>query len=225
MRNCSVLVLYIRASTNKHCKTLQNQERQMIKELEMNVRGGIREVMVMNKLKLAKFLIPWGLGGATLLFLWLVLPEDFGKYLTVFTVYSFVPIVGTISVVPTGLQLGIHPVPLIAFIMFTDAMLAMFLVWNFDYAKKIPGLGILVERVADSGERALQKYKWAKRFGFVGLVGLVTFPLQWTGAGVGSIVGRLIGMPSLMTFLAVIIGTFIRSTISVLIYLGVLSFF
>jgi uncharacterized membrane protein len=217
--------LYIRSSIIKECKTLQNQERQMIKELEMNVRGGIREVMVMNKLKLAKFLIPWGLGAAALLFLWLVLPEDFGKYLTVFTVYSFVPIVGTISVVPTGLQLGIHPVPLIAFIMFTDAMLAMFLVWNFDYAKKIPGLGILVERVADSGERALQKYKWAKRFGFVGLVALVTFPLQWTGAGVGSIVGRLIGMPSLMTFLAVIIGTFIRSTISVLIYLGVLSFF
>lgn len=197
----------------------------MIEELEMNVRGGIRDVRAMNKLKLAKFLIPWGLGGATGLFIWLFLPEDFGKYMTVYGIYSFVPIVGTLSVIPTGLQLGIHPVPLIAFIMLTDAILAMFLVWNFDYAKKIPGLGILVERVADSGERALQKYKWAKRFGFVGLVALVIFPLQWTGAGVGSIVGRLIGMPSLMTWLAVIIGTCIRSTISALIYLGVLSFF
>jgi uncharacterized membrane protein len=187
----------------------------MIKEMELNVRGGIREVMVMNKLKLAKFLIPWGLGAAAVLFLWLFLPGDFGKYLTVFTVYSFVPFVGTISVIPTGLQLGIHPVPLIAFIMFTDAVLAMFLVWNFDYAKKIPGLGILVVRVADSGERALQKYKWAKRFGFVGLVALVIFPLQWTGAGVGSIVGRLIGMTPLMTWLAVIIGTGIRSVILV----------
>ncbi len=187
----------------------------MIKEMEMNVRGGIRGVMIMNKIKLAKFLIPWGLGGAAVLFLWLILPEDFGKYLTVYTVYSFVPIVGMISAIPTGLQLGIHPVPLIAFIIFTDAVLAMFLVWNFDYAKKIPGLGILVVRVADSGERALQKYKWAKRFGFVGLVALVIFPLQWTGAGVGSIVGRLIGMTPLMTWLAVIIGTGIRSVILV----------
>jgi len=76
-------------------------------------------------------------------------------------------------------------------------------------------LGILVVRVGDSGERALQKYKWAKRFGFVGLVALVIFPLQWTGAGVGSIVGRLIGMTPLMTWLAVIIGTCVRSVILV----------
>jgi uncharacterized membrane protein len=197
----------------------------MIKEIEMNVRGGIREVMVMNKTKLAKFLIPWALGVATGLFLWLVFPEDFGKYMTVFSVYSFVPLLGTISVVPTGLRLGIPPVPLIAFIIWTDAILALFLVWNFDYAKKIPGLGKLVERVNDSGERALQKHKWASRLGFIGVVLLVIFPLQWTGAGVGSIVGRLIGMPSLMTFLAVIIGTFIRSTLAALITLGALSIF
>jgi uncharacterized membrane protein len=197
----------------------------MLKEVELDVRKKVDIVWRMNKLALAKLLLPFAIGGATVLFLWLFLPQDFGKYLAVFTVYSFVPLVGTISVVPTGLRLGIHPVPLIAFIIFTDAILSMFLVWNFDYAKKIPGLGILVQRVADSGEQALQKYKWAKRFGFIGLVALVVFPLQWTGAGVGSIVGRLIGMPSLMTWLAVIVGTFIRATISALIYLGVLSFF
>jgi len=191
----------------------------------MNVRGGIREVMVMNKIKLAKFLIPWALGGATGLFLWLVFPDDFGNYMTVFSVYSFVPLIGTLSVVPTGLRLGIPPVPLIAFIIVTDAILALFLVWNFDYAKKIPGLGKLVERVNDRGELALQKHKWASRLGFIGVVLLVIFPLQWTGAGVGSIVGRLIGMQSLMTLLAVVIGTFIRSTLAALIYLGALSIF
>ncbi len=197
----------------------------MIKELEMNVRGGIREVKVMNKIKLAKFLIPWALGGVTVLFIWLVLPEDFGNYMAVFGVYSFVPLLGTLSVVPTGLRLGISPLPLISFIVWTDTLLALFLVWNFDYAKKIPGLGELVERVHTSGERALQKYKWASRLGFIGVVLLVIFPLQWTGAGVGSIVGRLIGMQSLMTLLAVIIGTLIRSTLAALIYLGVLSIF
>lgn len=197
----------------------------MIKDIEMNVRGGIREVMVMNKIKLAKFLIPWALGGATGLSLWLVFPDDFGNYMTVFSVYSFVPLIGTLSVVPTGLRLGIPPVPLIAFIIVTDAILALFLVWNFDYAKKIPGLGKLVERVNDRGELALQKHKWASRLGFIGVVLLVIFPLQWTGAGVGSIVGRLIGMQSLMTLLAVVIGTFIRSTLAALIYLGALSIF
>jgi uncharacterized membrane protein len=205
----------------------------MIKEFGTDVRervDGVRdrvdEVRRMNKIALAKLLIPWGLAGATTLILWFFLPPDmFSKYATVFSIYSFIPIIGTLSVVPAGLGLGIHPVPLISFIIVTDAILALFLVWNFDYAKKVPGLGKLVVRVGESGEKALQKYKWAKRLGFIGVVLLVIFPLQWTGAGVGSIVGRLIGMSSLMTFLAVIIGTFIRSTLAALIYFGAISIF
>ena len=197
----------------------------MIKEMEMDVREKVKFVISMNKIALAKLLIPFALAGATVAFLWLFLPEDFGKYATVFGIYSFVPLIGTLSVVPTGLRIGIPPVPLITFIILTDAILALFLVWNFDYAKKIPGLGKLVQRVGEQGEQALQKYKWAKRFGFIGVILLVIFPLQWTGAGVGSIVGRLIGMTPLMTWLAVIIGTFIRSTLATLIYYGAISFF
>jgi uncharacterized membrane protein len=185
----------------------------MIKEMEMSVREKIKIVIQMNKIALAKLLIPLGIAGATVLFLWLFFPADFGKYVAVFGIYSFLPLIGTLSVIPTGLGLGIPPVALITFIVYTDAVLSLFLVWNFDYAKKIPGIGELVERVGESGEKALTRYKWAKRFGFIGVVALVIFPLQWTGAGVGSIVGRLIGMPSLMTWLAVVTGTFIRSVI------------
>lgn len=197
----------------------------MIKEIQTHLKEKVNAMMQTNMIALVKLLLPFGIAGAVVAFLWLFLPEDFGKYVTVFGVYSFMPLIGTITVVPTGLGLGIPPIPLIAFIIFTDAILALFLVWNFDYAKKIPGFGKLVERVGESGEKALQKYKWAKRFGFIGVVLLVIFPLQWTGAGVGSIVGRLIGMPSLLTWVAVIIGTFIRSTLATLICLGAISLF
>ncbi|HUV02840.1 MAG TPA: small multi-drug export protein [Desulfobacteria bacterium] len=197
----------------------------MIKEMQTDMLEKANQVRLMNKIALLKLLLPFAIAGATVAFLWFFFPEDFGKYATVFGVYSFVPLIGTVTVVPTGLQLGIPPVPLIAFIIFTDAVLAMFLVWNFDYAKKVPGLGKLVQRVGEQGEQALQKYKWAKRFGFIGVVFLVIFPLQWTGSGVGSIVGRLIGMQPLMTWLAVVIGTFIRSTLATLIYYGAISFF
>ena len=171
-------------------------------------------VIELNKIALAKLLIPFALAGATGVFFLLFLPEDFGKYVTVFGVYSFVPF-GTISVIPTGLGLGIPPEALIAFIVYTDSVLAIFLVWNFDYAKKIPGLGKLVERVEERGEEALRRYKWAKRFGFIGLVVFVFLPAPLTGAGVGSVVGRLIGMAPFMTLLAVILGTFIRSVLFV----------
>jgi uncharacterized membrane protein len=197
----------------------------MIREMEMTVREKIKIVNQMNKIALAKVIIPLAVAGALMIFLLLLGPEIFGKYLAVFIVYSFMPIVGTVTSISTGLGLGIPPVSLISFITFTDAVFALFLVWNFDYAKKIPGIGELVERVEENGEKALIKYKWAKRFGFIGLVAFVIFPLQWTGAGVGSIVGRLIGMPPLITWLAVIIGTFIRTTILTLIYLGVVSIF
>jgi len=197
----------------------------MIKEIQTHLKEKVNAMMQTNMIALVKLLLPFGIAGAVVAFLWLFLPEDFGKYVTVFGVYSFMPLIGTITVVPTGLGLGIPPIPLIAFIIFTDAILALFLVWNFDYAKKIPGFGKFVERVGESGEKALQKYKWAKRFGFIGVVLLVIFPLQWTGAGVGSIVGRLIGMPSLLTWVAVIIGTFIRSTLATLICLGAISLF
>jgi len=197
----------------------------MIKEMELTVKGKVRMVIQMNKVALAKLLIPFALAGATVLFFLLFLPEEFGKYVAVFSVYSFAPLIGMIAVIPTGFGLGIPPEALIAFIVYTDSVLALFLVWNFDYAKKIPGLGKLVKSVGEKGEEALRKYKWLKRFEFIGLVAFVIFPLQWTGAGVGSIVGRLIGMAPFMTWLAVILGTFIRSAILTLIYLGAVSIF
>lgn len=193
--------------------------------MELSVKDKVKVVIGMNKIALAKLVIPFVIASALVIFLFLADPEQFRRYVAVFGVYSFVPFIGTLSVIPYGLELGIPPASLIAFIIFTDGVLALFLVWNFDYAKKIPGLGRLVERVGEKGEKALANYKWAKRFGFIGVVILVIFPLQWTGAGVGSIVGRLIGLPPLMTWLAVILGTFIRSTVATLIYLGVVSLF
>lgn len=192
--------------------------------MEINAKEKMEMVMQMKKIALAKLVIPFCIAGAMVMFFWLAGQEIYTKYATVFSIYSFMPLGGAVAAIPAGLALGIPPVGLISFIIFTDAVLSLFLVWNFDYAKKIPGLGKLVERAEENGEKAIRKYKWAKRFGFVGLVVLVMFPLQWTGSAVGSMVGRLIGMTPLMTWLAVIVGTFIRSTLTTLISIGVLSF-
>ncbi len=192
--------------------------------MEINAKEKMEMVMQMKKIALAKLVIPFCIAGAMVIFFWFTGQEVYTKYATVFSIYSFMPLGGAVAAIPAGLKLGIPPVGLISFIIFTDAVLALFLVWNFDYAKKIPGLGKLVEKAEENGEKAIGKYKWAKRFGFIGLVVLVTFPLQWTGSAVGSMVGRLIGMTPLMTWLAVIVGTSIRSTLTTLISIGVLSF-
>lgn len=192
--------------------------------MEINAKEKMEMVMQMKKIALAKLVIPFCIAGAMVIFFWFAGPDIYTQYATVFSIYSFMPLGGAVAAIPAGLALGIPPVGLISFIIFTDADLSLFLVWNFDHAKKIPGLGKLVERAEENGEKAIRKYKWAKRFGFIGLVVLVMFPLQWTGSAVGSMVGRLIGMTPLMTWLAVIVGTFIRSTLTTLISIGVLSF-
>ena len=190
----------------------------MIKQMERDIKEKIAMVMRMKKIALAKLIIPFGLAGLTVLFFWFfVEPEVSARYAAVFISYSFMPVGGPLAAISAGLTLGIPREALIAFVVFTDAVLALFLVWNFDYAVKIPGLGKLVERAEESGEEAIKKYKWAKRFGFIGVVVLVIFPLA-AGGAVGSVVGRLIGMPPFMTWLAVVVGTAIRSIL--LIYCG-----
>jgi len=181
----------------------------------MELKKQIEVIKDVRLIALAKFIIPFCIAGVAVLLFWLAGPETYTKYATVFSIYSFVPIGGPLAAIIAGLRLDIPGIALILFIIFTDGVLALFLVWNFDYAKKIPGLGKLVERAEEGGEKAIQRYKWAKRFGFIGVVILVIFPFQWTGSAVGSIIGRLIGMTPLMTWLAVVLGTSIRSTLIV----------
>ncbi len=195
----------------------------MIKEFGTDVRERVDEVRDrvdvvrrMNKMVLAKFLIPWGIAAATVLFFWaFVDPANYQNYISVFATYSLLPVGGAIASIPAGLTLP--PQNFIAFVVYTEAVLALFLVWNFDLAKKIPGIGQLVARAERRGEAALVKHKWAKRLGFLGVTLLVTFPFV-AGSAIGSVVGRLIGLPPFPTLLAVITGTFVRSTI--LIYSG-----
>ena len=190
--------------------------------MELNAKEKVEMVMQMKKIALAKLVIPFCIAGAMVIFFWFTGQDIYTKYATVFVAY-FAPF-SWVSIA-TGLILDIHPAALISFIIFTDADLSLFLVWNLDYAKKIPGIGKLVEGVEEGGEKAIRKYKWVKRRRVIGLVLFVMIPISWTGSAVGSIIGRLIGMTSLMTWLAVVIGSSFRSILlTTLIYIGVLAF-
>ncbi|MHC1573740.1 MAG: small multi-drug export protein [Candidatus Syntropharchaeales archaeon] len=52
---------------------------------------------------------------------------------------------------------------------------------------------------------------------------LVTTPLQGTGAVAGSVIGRLMGMTPLRTWLAVTLGITFRTALTTLIVLGIIS--
>jgi len=91
-------------------------------------------------------------------------------------------------------------------IAFVDIVVALFLVWNYDLAKKIPIVGNFMEKVERIGKKSEDKYSWIKPLRFIGIILFVMVPFQGSGGLVGSIVGRLIGMKPVNTFIAISIG-------------------
>jgi len=163
---------------------------------------------------LAKFFGPIVLGlgvfGVLVLILGTIGDENtWMKLWPLITGYFFPPL-GKESIIPTGILIfGLHPL-LIAFsVAFVDIVVALFLVWNYDLAKKIPFVGSFMIKVEEKGKNVGQKYNWIKPLRFIGIVLFVMIPFQGSGGLVGSIVGRLIGMRPWNTFLAIAIGAVI----------------
>ena len=94
-------------------------------------------------------------------------------------------------------------------VAFIDIVVALFLVWNYDLAKKIPFVGKFMIKVEEKGKNVEYKYGWVKPLRFIGIVLFVMIPFQGSGGLVGSIVGRLIGMKPWNTLIAISIGAVI----------------
>ena len=133
----------------------------------------------------------------------------------------FFPPLGKESIIPIGVGGGEITVPILnqhlvvpainplimAFtIAFVDIVVALFLLWNYDLAKKIPLIGKFMIKVEDIGKSSSDKYTWIKPLRFIGIVLFVMVPFQGSGGLVGSILGRLIGMRPWNTFFAISIG-------------------
>jgi len=121
----------------------------------------------------------------------------------------FFPPLGKESIIPLGVAAGIHPIVMALSIAFVDVVVALFLVWNYDLAKKIPIIGKFMIKVEEKGKNAEGKYSWVKPLRFIGIVLFVMVPFQGSGGLVGSIVGRLFGMKPWNTFFAISIGAFV----------------
>jgi len=156
--------------------------------------------------KLAKFFIPIVLGFIIFGVIGFLMDESLRvAYWPLISGYFFPPL-GKESIIPAGVALGIHPVVMALSIAFVDVVVALFLVWNYDLAKKIPLIGKFITKVEEKGKNVEEKYGWIKPLRFIGIILFVMVPFQGSGGLVGSIVGRLIGMKPWNTFYAISIG-------------------
>ncbi len=171
--------------------------------------------------RFTKFFFPFILGFGVF-GIWWILNDTIRIIWPLITAYFFPPF-GKETIIPLGIGvlkegltipfLNIHVEPVsveplsIAFaIAFVDIVVALFLVWNYDFAKKIPVIGNFIQKVEKIGKNSEEKYAWIKPLRFIGIILFVMVPFQGSGGLVGSIVGRLIGMKPSHTFYAISIG-------------------
>ncbi len=164
-------------------------------------------------LALLKFFSPFLLTVAYFVFLSLILSQRAFLNLTSLMLLYFVPPLGKESVIPIGIAQGV-PWTVLAFsIAFVDIVVCLFLIWNFDLAKKLPFIGSGIRRVQLKGASILESMPWVERLTFFGIVVFVMIPFQGSGAFAGTILGRAVGLSVSANLLAVGLGALIGSVL------------
>lgn len=159
--------------------------------------------------RLGKLFLPFVIGVSIIITIGILLDGNLRlKFWSLITGYFFPPL-GKETIIPAGVAIGISPIIMALSIAFIDAIVALFLVWNYDLAKEIPFIGKFITKVEEKGKNVEDKYGWVKPLRFLGIVLFVMVPFQGSGGLVGSILGRLIGMKPWNTFFAISIGAII----------------
>jgi uncharacterized membrane protein len=166
---------------------------------------------------LAQFFIPWIIALVEISLLWLFLPWDTFRTLGFWMTIYFFPPLGKESVIPAAMGLSevsgmpgwlesIDPLLIALTIASIDIIVGLFLIWNFDFAKKIPILGKFITKLESKGGTLLAKNKYIEALSFLGVTLFVIVPFQGSGAVGASIIGRTIGMNPYKVWAAIIVG-------------------
>jgi uncharacterized membrane protein len=171
-----------------------------------------------NKIKTIKLLLPLllplAIAGVTVIFLYLTNPTVF----LLLIVYGLPPGMFAGRVVMVGFVPFIGIGNSIFALVFVDAFYSAILAWNFELLTKIPKIGKLVLKAEQKGYKALERYKWVKSLALSGVIIFVAMPFYGTNAIIGTIVGRLIGLKPLNTWIATIIGATLGAIIIAILY-------
>jgi uncharacterized membrane protein len=175
-------------------------------------------------IRLGKFFFPIILGFGVY-WIWSLFSDALSKIWPLLIAYFFPPF-GKETVIPLGIGIlkqgltvplinlhvepvSVNPLSIALAVAFIDIVIALFLVWNYDLAKKIPLIGKFMQKVEDVGRSSSDKYRLIKPLRFIGVILFVMVPFQGSGGLVGSIIGRLIGMKPWNTFIAISIGAIV----------------
>jgi len=96
---------------------------------------------------------------------------------------------------------------LAALVVYIDMAVALGVLGGIQHLYRIPGLGRHMERARSSSSSFLQRNPWTHRIAFLTLAGFVAVPLNGTGALVGALMGRLMGLSRIAIVTATAFGS------------------
>ena len=96
---------------------------------------------------------------------------------------------------------------LVVLVLYLDLVTACVLTFHLGFLFKLPLIGSKLTDLILDGQFILHSNPWMKRMTFLGLVVFVVLPGPATGSTGASIVGRLLGMSRLGTFVAIVLGS------------------
>ena len=96
---------------------------------------------------------------------------------------------------------------LAALIVYMDVATALVVMGGMHHLYRMPGAGPTLARARESGWRFLQRHPWTYQATWVSLAGFVAVPFNGTGALVGALVGRMLGLTRRAIFTATAFGS------------------
>ena len=119
------------------------------------------------------------------------------------------PPAGKETVIPLGIALGIPWWYMALSVVMIDVETGLFMALNFDLAYRIPLVGPVLGDLTKKTQQFIFDHHWLSGLWFVAIVLMVMVPILGSGGVRGSIAGKLLGMSTLLTFLAILAGALI----------------
>jgi uncharacterized membrane protein len=156
---------------------------------------------------ITKFVLPLAIIPLVLGVYYLILPYGDFLLFTGLSAAYFIPPAGKESIIPIAILAGQPWWLIVILLVALDAAVALFIVWNFDLAMKVPFIGGLLERGLAMMNTYSREHPGLRNVSTIGLFLFVFFPFQGTGAMNGSILGRLLGIDPRRVFACVMTGS------------------
>lgn len=107
--------------------------------------------------------------------------------------------------------------PLAALVVYIDVATAMVVMGSMPHLYRLPGIGRRLAAARASGERLLERNLWMRHATWLSLAGFVAVPFNGTGALMGAVLGRLMGLSRSSIVTATGAGSLVGSTVLALV--------